>query len=79
MSKQLTVRLADDLVDYIDQEVAAGQAHSRAAVVADAVERARRRQVAERDAAILVAARPGDDDLDDLAEFAAAVPLDDLA
>jgi hypothetical protein len=32
-----------------------------------------------RDAAILAAALPGDDDLDGLAEFAAEVPLDDQA
>ena len=37
----------------------------------------RRRKVAERDAAILTRQEP-DADLDGLAEFAAAIPLEDL-
>lgn len=77
MSKQLTVRLPDDLVDFIDQRVEHGEAASRAAVVAAAVERERRREIAARDVAILVRS-PGPDGLDDLAEFATHVPLDDL-
>jgi Arc/MetJ-type ribon-helix-helix transcriptional regulator len=79
MTKQITVRLADDLVDYIDQRVADGKASSRAAVVAEAVDRARRRQIAERDAAILATAPHEADDLDGLAEYVAQIPLDDLA
>lgn len=77
MSKQLTVRLADDLVEFIDHRVEGGVAPSRAAVIADAVERERRRLLAERDAAIL-AASGSDDDLDELAWYAAGVPLPDL-
>lgn len=78
MSRQLTVRLPDDLVEFIDQRVEHGQATSRAAVVTAAVEWARRREVAERDAAIL--ARAGDDDdLDHLAAFGAQTSLGDLA
>ncbi len=77
MSKQIAVRLPDDLVDFIDQLVADGHASSRAAVVARAIDRERRRRVAARDAAIL--ARAGtDSDLDSLAEHAARTPLDDL-
>jgi Arc/MetJ-type ribon-helix-helix transcriptional regulator len=79
MSKQLTVRLGDDLVDFIDRQVASGSAPSRAAVVAEAVERARRREEAERDAAILARVHTDDDDLDQLASLAAKTPLDDLA
>lgn len=78
MSRQLTVRLPDDLVEFIDQRVELGEASSRAAVVAAAVDRERRRQIAARDAAILAQAASGDD-LDDLAAFAARSPLDDLA
>lgn len=78
MSKQLTVRLPDELVEFIDQRVTAGEATSRAAVVAAALDRERRREIAARDAAIL-ARLAGDDDLDDLAAFAARTPMDDLA
>jgi Arc/MetJ-type ribon-helix-helix transcriptional regulator len=77
MSKQLTVRLPDELVDFIDSRVEHGHASSRAAVVAAAVERERRRLVAQRDAMILARASSGDD-LDGLAAFAARTPLDDL-
>lgn len=76
MSKQLTVRLPDELVDFIDQRVVQG-ATSRAAVIAAAVERERRREVAERDVKILAQAG-NDDDFDGLAAFAARTRLDDL-
>ncbi len=80
MSQQVTVRLPEELVAFIDRQVQDGRAPSRAAVVAAAVERERRRQIGERDAAILAAAAGGTDDdgLDDLARFAAEVVLDDL-
>ena len=78
MSKQLTVRLPDGLVDFIDQRVAQGKATSRAAVVSAAIERERRRAIAERDAAIL-SRRQDDDDLDELASYAAGISLDGLA
>ncbi len=77
MSKQLTVRLPDDLVEFIDQRVEHGKATSRAAVVAAAVDRERRRQIAERDAEILARSTSGDD-LDDLASYSAGTSLDDL-
>ncbi len=78
MSTQIAVRLPDELVEFIDEHVKRGQDSSRAAVVARAVERQRRQEIAERDAAIL--ARAGTDaDLDDLAEHAAQTPMDDLA
>ncbi len=78
MTKQIAVRLPDDLVEFIDQLVDHGQAASRAVVVARAVDRERRREVAARDAAILSQAGR-DPDLDRLAEYAARTPLDDLA
>jgi Arc/MetJ-type ribon-helix-helix transcriptional regulator len=75
MSKQVTVRLPDDLVEFIDLRVEEGEAPSRAAVIARAVERERRRATAERDVAILTGI-PCADDLDDLAAYAARTPLD---
>jgi Arc/MetJ-type ribon-helix-helix transcriptional regulator len=74
MSTQIAVRLPDDIVAYIDQQVASGSATSRAVVVARALERDRRRQVAEQDARIYAEAGRGD--LDDLASWAAAQPMD---
>ncbi|MGQ0776502.1 MAG: YlcI/YnfO family protein [Pseudonocardiales bacterium] len=77
MSRQIAVRLPDDIVDFIDQLVDDGHASSRAVVVARALERERRRTIAARDAAIL--ARVGaDPDLDGLAAYAARTPMDDL-
>lgn len=72
------MRLPDDLVEFIDQLVEHGQASSRAAVVAQAVARERRREIAARDAAILAQEAGTDADLDGLAKFAARTPLDDL-
>ncbi|MDN5854234.1 MAG: ribbon-helix-helix domain-containing protein [Actinomycetia bacterium] len=74
MSKQITVRLPDDLVDFIDDLVAQEAQPSRASVVARAVERERRRERAIRDAAILIEKRNAD--LDDLAAYAANQQLD---
>ena len=46
MSKQIAVRLPDDIVDFIDQSVDNGQASSRAIVVARAIDCERQRAVA---------------------------------
>lgn len=74
MSKQIAVRLPEDIVEFVDGLVSDGTARSRAAVVNRALERERRRTVAARDAAILAGA--GDDvDLQRLAEYAARAPL----
>ena len=77
MSKQIAVRLPDDLVDYIDRAVAAGEASSRAALVIAAVDHERRRRRVEADVAILSAAA-ADRDLDELADYQAQVPMADL-
>ncbi|HYU86112.1 MAG TPA: YlcI/YnfO family protein [Kribbellaceae bacterium] len=77
MSKQIAVRLPDDLVAFIDHVVESGEASSRAAVVMRALEHERRRDVAARDAAILRRVR-SDRDFDRLAEYASRTPLDDL-
>ncbi|MBA3310340.1 MAG: ribbon-helix-helix protein, CopG family [Nocardioidaceae bacterium] len=75
MSKQIAVRLPEDLVQFIDRMVRDGRGRSRAVVVARAVEREQRRELAAQDARILAAATP-DDDLDDLARYAASTPVD---
>ena len=75
MSKQIAVRLSDDLVAFVDSIVAAGGQRSRAAVVSRALERERRRTIAARDAEILAASGP-DADLASLADHAVDVPLD---
>ena len=72
MSKQIAVRLPDELVRFVDAVVEAGDEPSRAAVVTKALERERRRVVAARDAEILAATGP-DPDLAGLAEFAAGI------
>jgi Arc/MetJ-type ribon-helix-helix transcriptional regulator len=78
MTTQIAVRLPDDLVAYIDDLVRGGHEASRATVVIRALERERRRRIAERDAAIY-AGSGQDADLDRLARHAAALPMGDLA
>lgn len=75
MTRQIAVRLPEDIVDFIDRMVGEGRESSRAAVVTRAVERERRRQVAAQDARILSKAGSADD-LDDLAKYAASTPVD---
>lgn len=75
MSKQIAVRLPDEVAAFVDSEVAAGRATSRAAVVTRALERERRRQVALADVEILKRAG-GLDDLGNLAAHAARLPID---
>ena len=83
MTTQIAVRLPDDMVQFLDQLVARGQAPSRASVVERALAREFRRVIAARDAAILAeaagaagAAAPDEGDLDSLADYAARNPLD---
>ncbi len=73
MSKQIAVRLPDELVDFVDQLVDAGDRRSRAAVVTWALKREQRRAVAARDAEILARAGP-DPELAGLAEHTAGAP-----
>jgi Arc/MetJ-type ribon-helix-helix transcriptional regulator len=73
MSRQIAIRLADDLVEFVDQLVGSGAGRSRAAVVTKALERERRRVIAARDAEIL--AKSGSDpELAGLAEHATGLP-----
>jgi Arc/MetJ-type ribon-helix-helix transcriptional regulator len=74
MTIQIAVRLPDDIVAFIDEQVSSGAAPSRAALVTRALERDRRREIAERDAAIYAAG--GDlNDLDGLASWTADQPI----
>jgi Arc/MetJ-type ribon-helix-helix transcriptional regulator len=73
MSKQIAVRLPDELVDFVDEIVASGTSRSRAAFITQALERERRRAAAARDARIL--ARTGlDPELAGLAEHVVNLP-----
>jgi Arc/MetJ-type ribon-helix-helix transcriptional regulator len=76
MSKQIAVRLSDDLVEFVDEVVRSGRQRSRAAVVTRALDRERRRTIAARDAEILAASGP-DPELSGLAEHAVGLPIDD--
>jgi Arc/MetJ-type ribon-helix-helix transcriptional regulator len=73
MSKQIAVRLPDELVEFVDGAVASGAARSRASVVTRALERERRRAAAEKDVEILAGTGP-DPELAGLAEHAAPLP-----
>jgi antitoxin MazE3 len=72
MSKQIAIRLPDELVAFVDHVVNSGAERSRATVVARALERERRRLIAAHDAEILAATEP-DRDLHELAEHAATL------
>ncbi|WP_068402952.1 YlcI/YnfO family protein [Kribbia dieselivorans] len=61
MSIQIAVRLPEEVVAFLDSSVQAGRAASRAALVTSAVEREMRRQLAERDAEILLREGAGDE------------------
>jgi Arc/MetJ-type ribon-helix-helix transcriptional regulator len=73
MSKQIAVRLPDEIVDFVDEVVGAGGGRSRAAVVAQALQRERRRVMAARDAEIIARTGP-DPELAGLAEHATGLP-----
>jgi Arc/MetJ-type ribon-helix-helix transcriptional regulator len=75
MSKQIAVRLPDELVDFVDEIVDSGASRSRAAVVTRALERERRRAIAARDAQILAHTGP-DPELAGLAEHAVSLPTE---
>ena len=52
MTKQIAVRLPDELVAFVDELVASGRFESRAAVVTRELKRLQRRLIAEKDAEI---------------------------
>ncbi|WP_067653364.1 ribbon-helix-helix protein, CopG family [Nocardia harenae] len=78
MSIQISVRLEDSLVGWLDRAVALGEGSSRAAIIEQALERDRMRRAAERDAAILMKTAP-DRDMEELAHHDVSMPMSDLA
>jgi Arc/MetJ-type ribon-helix-helix transcriptional regulator len=75
MSTQIAVRLPDDIVAFLDRLVSEHRAASRAEIITRALERERRREMAERDAAIL--AESGEDpDLAGLIRYMTGHPVD---
>ncbi len=75
MSKQIAVRIPNELVEFVDSLVAHGEASSRADVVARALVREQRRLRTLKDIAILCSSRQSDD-LDELAAFGANQQID---
>jgi Arc/MetJ-type ribon-helix-helix transcriptional regulator len=77
MTRQIAVRLPDEMVRFLDRSVASGKAPSRAALVAAALEREMRLQAAQQDAQTLKQQGTADD-LDELVTWSVAHPtLDD--
>jgi Arc/MetJ-type ribon-helix-helix transcriptional regulator len=54
VSKRITVRLPDELVAFVDEQVSSGAERSRASIVSRALARERQRVIASRDAEILL-------------------------
>lgn len=67
VSKQIAVRLPEEVVDFIDKEVDQRHSESRASFVLKALKREQRRLIAARDAEILAEGAIADDDFDALA------------
>ncbi len=78
MTKQIALRLPDELVEFLDGLVASGRFDSRAAVVSRELKRLQRRLLAEKDAEIY-RTQGEDPELAGLAEYISRnpVPLDD--
>ncbi|QHO91999.1 hypothetical protein CWT12_12685 [Actinomyces sp. 432] len=71
MSTQITVRLPDDVVAFLNDAVSAGEETSRAALVTKALQREIRRWAALRDAELL-RGKGAADDLDELVAWTAS-------
>jgi len=69
MNVQMTVRIPDDLAEFVDQQVSDG-AKSRAEVITRALKREQRRLRAQRDAQIYATTEP-DRELEDFVGAAA--------
>lgn len=75
MTRQITVRLQEELVEFVDALVAEGVVDSRAQAVALALTRERRRRTALHDAEIL-RGTAGDPELDAVAAVVGVRPVD---
>lgn len=76
MSKQIAVRLPEDVVEFIDNEVDRRRSESRASFVLKALQREQRRLIAARDAEILAEEGSADDDFDALAAHVSTLEQD---
>ncbi|MGL5930563.1 MAG: ribbon-helix-helix domain-containing protein [Dermatophilaceae bacterium] len=74
MTVQITVRLPDELVAFVDAEVGEGRVRSRADAVARALHREQRRRRAEADAAIY--AEGTDAEVDAIVAHTSSRPVD---
>ena len=75
MTKQIAVRLPDDIVDFMDDLIARGDEASRASIVLRALKRERRRLGTLQDIEILKRLGP-DSDMDALAAHSVRQPID---
>ena len=76
MSIQIAVRLADELVAYVDRAVAEGRAKSRADLVTRLLQRDVRRHRAEQDLQLLIAQGAlGNDEVDAMARATSSTAL----
>lgn len=73
VSKQIAVRLPDEVVAFIDTEVRSRRVASRAAFVQAALERERRRLTAARDAQLLSGQAGDPEGFDNLAVYGASL------
>jgi Arc/MetJ-type ribon-helix-helix transcriptional regulator len=74
MTVQIAIRVPEDLVSFLDEEVASGSASWRADIVCRALAEHRRRVLAERDIEILEVSR--DPDLEAITRVVSHTPLD---
>lgn len=70
----MTVRIPDDLGSFVDGQVAAGTASSRAEAIATALRHERRRIAAERDAEIYATTQP-DSEIEGFLGWTSAHPV----
>lgn len=68
--------MPNDLLAFVDKAVGEGDAPSRAAFVVRALERERRRLLAEQDVKILQASAGEPDEFSEMTEYASWIPLD---
>lgn len=78
MSRQIAVRIPEELVEFVDEQVRDGRATSRADAVIRALTRERRLERATQDLAILLAEREVEDpdQLDELVEYVHRSPIE---
>ncbi len=75
MSHQIAIRVPDDLLAFVDDLVQQGSITSRASFARAAMERERRRLLAEADIDILTM-DPPNDDLNSITRAVSGTPLD---